>query len=189
MLLLNYLSSSSPWLSLPLPPKPPFFSMLQMQNNPLSLHYPDWSSASCQTEGLVSLLWSLFTILIIIKRLHPSLLDFGWINWTNQPLCSERDQPWLCPCFLIIHTTKHNLKKKQIRSNALLKNAKLLLSKRCWSEALWNKLWFRGEKLWKKQRGFGGSLTSFDHGDHFSSLILSYLLFFIIHHQQLLSVP
>lgn len=79
--LLNYLSSFSPWLSLPLPPKPPFLfpSMLKMLNNPLSLHIPDWSSASCQTEGLVSLLWSLFTILIIIKR-RPIIVAWLWLD-------------------------------------------------------------------------------------------------------------
>lgn len=97
-------------LSLTISPSAPkttlLFSMLQMQNNPLSLLYPDWSSASCQTEGLFSLLWSLSTILIIIKRLHPSLHDL------NQLLCSERDQPLLCPCFLITRTTKHKRKEK-----------------------------------------------------------------------------
>lgn len=73
-----------------------FFSMLQMQNNPLSLHCPDWGSASCQTEGLVRVLWSPFTILTIIKRLHPSLPDFGWINWTNQP---RKASPIALPMF------------------------------------------------------------------------------------------
>lgn len=41
------------------------------------------------------------------------------LNWTNQPHCFERDQPEPCPCFLVIHTTKHNLKIEQMRGDAL----------------------------------------------------------------------
>lgn len=59
----------------------------------------------------------LSTILILIKRLHPSLHD---LNWTKQPFCSERDHPLLSPSLRFIHTKRHNLKKKQKRSNALL---------------------------------------------------------------------
>lgn len=81
LLLSLTISSSAPKTTL-------LFAMFQMQNNPFSPHYPNWSSASCQTKGLVSLLWSFFTILMIIKRFHLSLQHFGWINWTNQPLFS-----------------------------------------------------------------------------------------------------
>lgn len=120
------ISSSAPKTTL-------LFAMFQMQNNPFSPHHPNWSSASCQTKGLVSLLWSFFTILMIIKRFHLSLPDFGWINWTNQSLCSVRDQLQFAPVSWSLIQQSTTIRIKQIRSDALLK----MQSCCCQKDILW----------------------------------------------------